>query len=504
MIRRSLAPLLLALVFAFVCSDAARAAVYVPTKTADGADGACDADCSLRDAVVAANAHDGEDVILLHAGIYLLSVGGTENGAATGDLDVEGDLVVVGDGAATTTVDGNGAFRLFEVPATGSLELRDLTLRNGKGGGGGGGVLNHGSLTILRSMLLSNQALTGGGDAGYGGAVYSTGTGSALTIRDSTVNGNFAEAGGGGIAVGGHGTLANLTIDVNSSGPGSGGGLYVFSTAELVVNNTTVTANAAGGRGGGIFAEQAAFIGVAPVVTNTIIAGNSTNGTFPPGTGGNDPDCSGGLDSAYDLIGIGGGCGGPSAANHDLVGTGSSPIDAKLGQLAPAGGPTFTRPLLAGSPALDAGNPSGGDRACESTDQRGATRPGGPRCDIGAYEVSAECVSGGSILCMIANRFRVKAHWRTADGHAADAAGVQLTPDSGYFWFFGPDNVEVTVKVLDGCGVNDRYWVFSSGVTNVEVTLTVVDTATGATKTYTNPLNQVFRSILDTNAFACH
>jgi hypothetical protein len=80
---------------------------------------------------------------------------------------------------------------------------------------------------------------------------------------------------------------------------------------------------------------------------------------------------------------------------------------------------------------------------------------------------------------------------------------VTLTGESGYFWFFDPGNVEVTVKVLNACALNNRYWVFAAGMTNVRVVLTVTDTKTGtATKTYTNPQGRVFRSILDTGAFA--
>jgi hypothetical protein len=60
----------------------------------------------------------------------------------------------------------------------------------------------------------------------------------------------------------------------------------------------------------------------------------------------------------------------------------------------------------------------------------------------------------------------------------------------------------VTIKVLDGCGFNNHYWAFVSGMTNVEVTVTVTDTLTGATKTYSNPQGRPFRTSLDTSAFA--
>ena len=79
---------------------------------------------------------------------------------------------------------------------------------------------------------------------------------------------------------------------------------------------------------------------------------------------------------------------------------------------------------------------------------------------------------------------------------------MALTPDSGYFWFFDPANVELTVKVLNGCAVNNHYWVFAAGLTNVNVVLTVTDTQTGQTKSYTNPQGRTYLTILDTGAFA--
>ena len=79
---------------------------------------------------------------------------------------------------------------------------------------------------------------------------------------------------------------------------------------------------------------------------------------------------------------------------------------------------------------------------------------------------------------------------------------VHLTDDTGYLWFFNPDNVEVVVKVLDACEPFGRFWVFAGGLTNVEVDLTVTDSTTGQTNTYHNNLNEPFAPIQDTDAFA--
>ena len=76
---------------------------------------------------------------------------------------------------------------------------------------------------------------------------------------------------------------------------------------------------------------------------------------------------------------------------------------------------------------------------------------------------------------------------------------MPLSDDTGYFWFTSPDNVEVIVKVLDGRAINGRFWVFYGGLSNLEYTITVIDTLTGFRKTYTNPAHK-FGSQGDTSA----
>ncbi len=100
------------------------------------------------------------------------------------------------------------------------------------------------------------------------------------------------------------------------------------------------------------------------------------------------------------------------------------------------------------------------------------------------------------------DRFQVTAQWAT-DSASGDGRAVMLTDESGYFWFFNPENIEVTVKVLDACNLDpfNNFWFFAAGMTDVEVTLTVVDTQSGLSKTYDNPLGTPFQPILDTQAF---
>ena len=106
-------------------------------------------------------------------------------------------------------------------------------------------------------------------------------------------------------------------------------------------------------------------------------------------------------------------------------------------------------------------------------------------------------------LCLNNDRFAVTARFRTTSSAETDATAVELTGDSGYFWFFNPANIEVVIKVLNGCSLTQHYWVFATGLTNVEVTLSVTDTESQTLKTYTNQLGVPFAPIQDTSAFAC-
>jgi hypothetical protein len=115
---------------------------------------------------------------------------------------------------------------------------------------------------------------------------------------------------------------------------------------------------------------------------------------------------------------------------------------------------------------------------------------------------TSTCVPSATAMCLNQNRFRVEAAYRTGSGLSGQAHVVKLTDDSGYLWFFSSTNIEVVVKVLNGCAVNNRYWVFAGGLTNVEVQLIVTDTQTGLQARYTNPLNTAFQPIQDTSALA--
>ncbi len=114
------------------------------------------------------------------------------------------------------------------------------------------------------------------------------------------------------------------------------------------------------------------------------------------------------------------------------------------------------------------------------------------------------CVANATTLCLNNARFRVTAFYATGDGSSGAGMGMPLTGDSGYFWFFNAANIELVVKVLDGCTLpSAHFWVFAGGLTNVGVTLIVEDTRTGASQTYNNPIGTPFAPLQDTLAFTC-
>jgi glucose/arabinose dehydrogenase len=113
------------------------------------------------------------------------------------------------------------------------------------------------------------------------------------------------------------------------------------------------------------------------------------------------------------------------------------------------------------------------------------------------------CVEDDVTLCLEEDRFQVRASFRPGQGPTRQASARPLTADTGWFWFFDPANLELMVKVLDGCPVNGRYWVFAAGLTNVGNELTVVDTGGGGDRRYPRPAGPAYAPLQDTAAFLC-
>jgi CSLREA domain-containing protein len=368
------------------------AAILVDT-TADELN--ADGDCSLREAIEAANtdaavdacpAGSGADNITVPAGAYVLALPGIgEDANATGDLDISSDLTLQGSGAATTIIDGAGLDRVVHI-LSGTVEMADVTITNGLvdeccAPAGGGGILTLATLTLKRSVVRHNFVYSGGA-----GGVANSGT---LTVEESTVSANYSDTGTGGIS-GGPATINASTISGNSVISGTGG----ISGGAITINLSTISGNAAklgaSGISGSVTLSHSTVAGNvgyaaagidtsygAATATNTIIADNYLV------TGGN-LDCIGMITSGgHNLIeavpsGPAVYCIITGDATGNLIG-----VEPVLGPLADYGGPTRTKALLSGSPAIDAGGPG-----CPPpvTDQRGVARPIGAACDIGAFE----------------------------------------------------------------------------------------------------------------------
>jgi hypothetical protein len=205
-------------------------------------------------------------------------------------------------------------------------------------------------------------------------------------LTNSTINNNDAGGDGGGIRYLGNFTIANSTISQNNAS-NDGGGIYMEG-GEANIYSSTISFNGADsdadglGLGGGIYNHDDGP--AATHLRNDLVAGNyiSNSPTYR--------DCSGtvgtfGKNLFWDTTG----CTLPQpAATWDLLGSLAS-LDSVLKN---NGGLTKTHALLAGSNAIDGGDPTlgciGPDSNPLPTDQRGFTRVGGVRCDIGAFELS--------------------------------------------------------------------------------------------------------------------
>ncbi|MCA9773569.1 MAG: hypothetical protein KC466_14230, partial [Myxococcales bacterium] len=243
----------------------------------------CDADCSLREAVIAANATAAADTIVLPAGTYAFTrAGKNEDAASTGDLDVTNPLTIRGGGAATTTIDAAGLDRVFQVvPLTAHLTLEDLTVTGGTDAGdlsglsGGGILVTNGQLTLLRAVVRGNTAQFGGGIQVANGIV--TGAAGSVTVLDSEIRDNTAIQQGGGIYANAL-VLANTIrvfisrslVDGNSAS-GRAGGIFASAGRGLVIRKSTISNNSDLSQGGGL----AFFTNTEVVLRDTLFADNT-------------------------------------------------------------------------------------------------------------------------------------------------------------------------------------------------------------------------------------
>ncbi|MFL5494029.1 MAG: choice-of-anchor Q domain-containing protein [Gemmatimonadales bacterium] len=270
-----------------------------------------------------------------------------------------------------TTVSDNVGFGIAEDRSTSTLDRLRIT-----GNSGGGYSLHQGKATLTNSTIARNSAFEGAGILNAGGG--------DLTIAKSTVTGNTASGRGGGILdlddpfgrVGASITLINSTVSGNSAESGGGIQISQRGSAGISIVNSTVASNSARDGGGGISQQGGLDDGSSGIsLTNSLVALN----TAPAG-----PDLLGSFQARFSLIGDGTGSDLTNTDGNQVgnVSPNTGPIDPLLGPLADNGGPTRTRALLPGSPAIDAASSDG----CPGRDQRGVSRPQGPACDIGSYE----------------------------------------------------------------------------------------------------------------------
>jgi CSLREA domain-containing protein len=375
-----LAPLAALLCAAFLSLAGTAAADTFNVTTTDDHSGACDpGDCSIREALAAAQANPGDDTIDIPAGHYVLT-----NGELQTD-DFGNTTTIVGHSARDTIIDANGQSRVYFVN-DGTINLSHVTITGGVasgtdsfGSGEGGGIFFDGQqMNLDHVAVVGNTALSQPDFGGQGGGIFAD---EAMTITNSVVSGNVAD-GTGGTFSGGQGggifanepvDMTNVTLSDNEAKPaagavfpdGQGGGEFVNE------DSTWTHVTASGNRSSGSLDNAAGgvFINSATTFINSIVAGNTVDGT--------EENCvqnDSVVEQGHNLQGTND-CG--FTAPGDITG------NALLGALANNGGETDTRALLTGSPAIDHADSA----VCAPTDQRDLSRPALGGCDIGAFEL---------------------------------------------------------------------------------------------------------------------
>jgi hypothetical protein len=296
-----------------------------------------------------------------------------------GTIDIDTDLTITGPGAAALTVSGNNTVGVFAVAAGVTATISGLTIGSGGDNYDGGGVYNEGTLTIDDTTLMNDNS-------GIGGAISNVG--GTLNVRDSTLTDDNADDLGGAIFNDG-GSTASITDSILlDDGADAGGGLWNDGTATITDSTLSGDNAGNGGDGGGVLNYGTLVVSASTLSDNSgggIVNGGVTSlaATIVVDSSSGE-DCSGGVTDAGYNLDDDGSCG-FSVADHSQSG-----VDPDLGFVENNGGPTLTQAPMPGSPALDQiplGTTANGMSLCPGTDQRGVSRPQGPRCDLGAVEL---------------------------------------------------------------------------------------------------------------------
>lgn len=240
----------------------AHAAIITVNTTAD--ENNSDGDCSLREAIRAANldtavdactpGSDSDEIQFSLATPAIITL-------TLGQINIQNDpLTITGPGAGLLAISGNNASRIFDVVSNIPVTLTGLTLRNGSTTLDGGAIRSIGALTASSTIFANNSA---GSD---GGAIDVDGN---LTLQNSDVLSNSASGEGGGInAFGGQTSIVNGRFQDNHSGS-YGGGLY--ANGALSINGTTFSSNTAQSYAGGVWAWNSASIANATFEQNSAV-----------------------------------------------------------------------------------------------------------------------------------------------------------------------------------------------------------------------------------------
>ncbi len=341
-------------------------------------------------------AGSGADTLNLKAkSIYTLTaINNTTNGP-NGLPVVTSVITINGNGATVKRAGAAGTpnFRLLRI-VNGNVTINDLRLSGGRVTGAtdyGGGISNNGILTLNNSTVSGNGAL----GASSSGSGILNGYGAVLTLNNSTVSGNSATGGGAIADFGGTATITNSTISGNRAIGETGGVGGLVNLGNMKLTNSTISGNSSTSPtnyGTGGIQNSGTMTLVHSTVSNNSIAHGNVAGIQNGGTMTLTNTLVANSQGGADCYSYMGGSGNPPAVTTfqgvNIVEDGtcglppSPPLN--LGALLDNGGPTLTRALLTGSPAID----KAAKALCKANDQRNIKRPqpAAGNCDIGAYE----------------------------------------------------------------------------------------------------------------------
>ncbi len=400
------ARLFICICFILCLAHAGFSAVYTVSKIADTNDGTCNADCSLREAITAANATVDNDTIYFalpfFASPQTITLSGSEIVIAN-----NGSLTIWGTGNNRLTVSGNNASRIISISDNAVVNIDHMRFTGGTGAGAantgrGGAIYNNGGTTVISNCVFT-------GNTGMLGGAMNNATAGTLTITDSVLSNNVAATVGGALQNFSTSTLhlINTAITGNSCGTSSTGGGAIQGNGAITMTNVTMSGNSTLSSGGGIY-----YNGTGLTMTNTTIMGNASgsnagglhkstatnnanirNSIIAGNTGGASPDITNVINSlGNNIIGVVG-------TSTGWVGSDMQNSNPFLSPLGYYGGNGFSHAVLLGSSAADNGQNCVKNLSCATnnppvavvTDQRGAARTGD--VDIGAFEVSSSYVA---------------------------------------------------------------------------------------------------------------